>query len=57
MGEKQIIRLTSPDGSEDVIEIESSTWERFQAKANELGMTEQELFVIALDTFLMKEGY
>lgn len=57
MGEKQIIRLTSPDGSEDVIEIDVELWERFQAKAKELGMTEQELFVIALDTFLMKEGY
>ncbi|MBA7654779.1 hypothetical protein ES703_62672 [subsurface metagenome] len=55
MGEKQIIRLTSPDGSEDVIEMDVELWERFQAKAKELGMTEQELFVIALDTFLMKE--
>lgn len=57
MSEKQIIRLTSPDGTEDVIEIDQELYDRFAARAKELGQSEQELFIIALDAFLKKEGY
>ncbi len=57
MGEKQTIRLVSPDGTEDVIEIEKELYDRFAARAKELGVSENELFVIALSAFLKKEGY
>ena len=57
MAEKQTIRLTSPDGSEDVIEIDKDLYDRFAARAKELGQTENELFIIALDAYLKEEGY
>jgi len=57
MAEKQTIRLTSPDGSEDVIEIDKDLYDRFAARAKELGQTENELFIIALDTYLKEQGY
>ena len=55
--EKQTIRLTSPDGTEDVIEVDKELYDRFAARAKELGKTENELLIIALDAFLKKEGY
>lgn len=57
MSKKQTIRLISPDGTEDVIEIEKELYDRFTARAKELGVPENELFIIALDAFLKKEGY
>ena len=56
MGEKQTIRLISPDGTEDVVEIDEELWDRFCARARVLGVSENELFVIALGAFLEKEG-
>lgn len=57
MGEKQTIRLTSPDGTETFIKIDKDLYDQFAALAKELGKTENELFLIALGTFLEKEGY
>lgn len=57
MGETQTIRLTSPDGSEDLIEIDQELYDRFAAKAKELGVSEEELFMSALDNFLKSEGF
>lgn len=57
MSEKQTIRLISPDGSEDVIEIDKELYDRFAARAKELGVPENELFIAAMDAFLKKEGF
>ena len=57
MAEKQTIRLKSPDGSVDEIEIDKDLYDRFAARAKELGQTENELFIIALDAYLKEEGY
>jgi len=57
MAEKQTIRLKSPDGSEDVIEIDKDLYDRFAARAKELGVPEDELFIIAMDAYLKEQGY
>jgi len=57
MSEKQTIILVSPDGLEDIIEIDKDLYERFALRAKELGRTENELFIIAMGAFLKKEGY
>ena len=57
MGEKQTIRLISPDGTETVIEIDKDLYDQFAARAKELGRTVNELFLIALGTYLEKKGY
>jgi len=57
LAEKQTIRLKSPDGSVDEIEIDKDLYDRFAARAKELGQTENELFIIALDAYLKEEGY
>lgn len=56
-GEKQVIRLCSPDGSEDIIEIDKKLWDEFAALAKERGVTEEKLLLAALDNFLKSEGY
>jgi len=55
MAEKQTIRLKSPDGSEEVIEIDKDLYDQFAARAKELGVPENELFIIAMDAFLKGE--
>jgi len=57
MGEKETIRLISPDGTEEVIKIEKELYDRFAVRAKELGVSENKLFVIALGAFLEKKGY
>jgi len=57
MGEKQTIRLISQDGTETVIEIDKDLYDQFAARAKELGRTVNELFLIALGTYLEKKGY
>jgi hypothetical protein len=57
MGETQRIRIISPDGSEDVIDIDQELYDRFAARAKELGVSEEKLFVAILDDFLKKQGY
>lgn len=57
MEEKQTIRLISPDGTESVVEIDKELYERFSARAKELGVSENELFLVAMDAFLKSQGY
>ena len=57
MGDKVTLRLSSPAGGVDVIEVDADLWERFEAKAKELRVPIEELFVVALDAYLKKQGY
>lgn len=51
------ITLIRPDGSEEKVEIPDELWERFENRAKELGVPVDELFKIAVDTFLRDKGY
>lgn len=50
--EKQTIRLVSPDGTEDLVEVDPGLWDQFTARAQELGVPAQDLFVTALEAFV-----
>lgn len=55
--EKVKIRLLSPSGAEDIVEIPKDLFDRFSKRAEELEVPVDELFRIALDNFLKSEGY
>jgi len=56
MADKKTLRLVSSDGNEDLVEIEQHLWDRFVARAAEMGMTEEDALVAALDSFLRAES-
>ena len=48
--------LTSGEGV-DKVTIPTALWRKFEKRATELGIPTEELFTIALDIFLKKQGY
>jgi len=47
--------LTFSDGAEAVIKDDQTLWDRFTARAEELGVPEQDLFFIAMESFLKSQ--
>lgn len=51
----QTLRLIHEDGTEEAIEVDQALWDRFTARAEELGVPEQDLFIIALESFVKSQ--
>lgn len=57
MVSEQTIRMTSPDGTESVVEIDQELWDRFAARAEDLGVSEEDAFLAAMSGYLESQGY
>ena len=52
---QQTIRLIHEDGTEDVVEVDQALWDKFAARAEDLGVPVEQHFLKVLADFVRRE--